>query len=183
MPPLLGVLGAEMAKTLRNGLSMIETNPLNHIWSDLVILLGLSLNRFQKKLLLSKEKKIVESWLRVLFFITYLKMELCKSLLLFAILNHQKSYRNDFTDFCATWQFAFNKQKYLRITFCQRPLFFNQLTIFLNFDRLSYDKTIENSDNEPATLVLYLELKNRNRERHEEYLVKIIFKLKYKEIF
>ena len=55
MPPLLGVLGAwmtfkkaEMAKTLRNGLSMIETNPLNHIWSDLVILLGLSLNRFQK---------------------------------------------------------------------------------------------------------------------------------------
>ena len=56
MPPLLGVLGAwmtfkkaEMAKTLRNGLSMIETNPLNHIWSDLVILLGLSLNRFQKK--------------------------------------------------------------------------------------------------------------------------------------
>ena len=59
MPPLLGVLGAwmtfkkaEMAKTLRNGLSMIETNPLNHIWSDLVILLGLSLNRFQKKLLL-----------------------------------------------------------------------------------------------------------------------------------
>ena len=43
---------AEMAKTLRNGLSMIETNPLNHIWSDLVILLGLSLNRFQKKLLL-----------------------------------------------------------------------------------------------------------------------------------
>ena len=60
MPPLLGVLGAwmtfkkaEMAKTLRNGLSMIETNPLNHIWSDLVILLGLSLNRFQKKLLLS----------------------------------------------------------------------------------------------------------------------------------
>ena len=43
---------AEMANTLRNGLSMIETNPLNHIWSDLVILLGLSLNRFQKKLLL-----------------------------------------------------------------------------------------------------------------------------------
>ena len=63
MPPLLGVLGAwmtfkkaEMAKTLRNGLSMIETNPLNHIWSDLVILLGLSLNRFQKKLLLRKLK-------------------------------------------------------------------------------------------------------------------------------
>ena len=60
IPPLFGGLGAwmtfkkaEMAKTLRNGLSMIETNPLNHIWSDLVILLGLSLNRFQNKLLLS----------------------------------------------------------------------------------------------------------------------------------
>ena len=56
MPPLLGVLGAwmtfkkaEMAKTLRNGLSMIETNPLNHNWSDFAILLGLSL---QKKLLI-----------------------------------------------------------------------------------------------------------------------------------
>ena len=37
--PLLGVLGvwmtfkkAEMAKTRRNGLSMIEMNPLNHNW-------------------------------------------------------------------------------------------------------------------------------------------------------
>ena len=49
---------AEMAKTLRNGLSMIETNPLNHIWSDLVILLGLSLNRFQKKLLLIENRKV-----------------------------------------------------------------------------------------------------------------------------
>ena len=28
---------AEMAKTLRNGLSMIETKPLNHNWSDFVI--------------------------------------------------------------------------------------------------------------------------------------------------
>ena len=44
IPPLLGVLGAwmtfkkaEMAKTLRNGLSMIETNPLNHNWLDFVI--------------------------------------------------------------------------------------------------------------------------------------------------
>ena len=80
-------------------------------------------------------------------------------------------------------QITFNKQKALGITFCQRPLFFNQLTIFLNFDRLSYDKTIENSDNEPATLVLYLELKNRNRERHEEYLVKSSFKSKYKKMF
>ena len=36
---------------------------------------------------------------------------------------------------------------------------------------MSYDKTIENEENEPAMLVLYLELENRNRERHEEYLV------------
>ena len=42
--PLLGVLGAwmtfknaEMAKTLRDGLSMIEMNPLNHNWLDFVI--------------------------------------------------------------------------------------------------------------------------------------------------
>jgi hypothetical protein len=42
--PLLGVLGAwmtfkkaEMAKTLRNGLSMIETNSLNHKWLDFAI--------------------------------------------------------------------------------------------------------------------------------------------------
>ena len=40
----LGVLGAwmtfkkaEMAKTLRNGLSMIETNPLNNNWLDFAI--------------------------------------------------------------------------------------------------------------------------------------------------
>ena len=44
---------AEMAKTLKNGLSMIETNPLNHNWSDFVILSGLTLHQFQKKLLLS----------------------------------------------------------------------------------------------------------------------------------
>ena len=42
-----------MAKTLKNGLSMIETNPLNHNWSDFVILSGLSLHQFQKKLLLN----------------------------------------------------------------------------------------------------------------------------------
>ena len=60
--PLLGVLGAwmtfkktEMAKTLKNGLSMIETNPLNHNWLDFVILSGLTLHQFQKKLLLSVE--------------------------------------------------------------------------------------------------------------------------------
>ena len=42
--PLLGVLGAwmtfkkaEMSKTLKNGLGMIETNPLNHKWLDFAI--------------------------------------------------------------------------------------------------------------------------------------------------
>ena len=44
---------AEMAKTLENGLSMIEMNPLNHNWSHFMILLGLTLHQFQKKLLLS----------------------------------------------------------------------------------------------------------------------------------
>ena len=44
---------AVMAKTLKNGLCMIETNPLNHNWSDFVILSGLTLHQFQKKLLLS----------------------------------------------------------------------------------------------------------------------------------
>ena len=43
---------AEMAKTLKNGLSMIKTNPLNHNWSHFVILSGLTLHQFQKKLLL-----------------------------------------------------------------------------------------------------------------------------------
>ena len=43
---------AEMAKTLENGLRMIEMNPLNHNWSHFVILLGLTLHQFQKKLLL-----------------------------------------------------------------------------------------------------------------------------------
>ena len=43
-----------MAKTLRKGLSMIETNPLNHNWSDIAILSGLSLHHFQIKLLLRK---------------------------------------------------------------------------------------------------------------------------------
>ena len=40
---------AEMAKTLKNGLSMIETNPLNHNWSHFVILSGLTLHQYQKK--------------------------------------------------------------------------------------------------------------------------------------
>ena len=44
---------AEMAKTLRNGSSMIETNPLNHNWADFAIYLGLTLHQFKKKLLLS----------------------------------------------------------------------------------------------------------------------------------
>ena len=63
IPPLLGVLGAwmtfkkaEMAKTLRNGLSMIEMNPLNHNWSDFAILSGLALHQFKKKLLLRKNQ-------------------------------------------------------------------------------------------------------------------------------
>ena len=61
IPLLLGVLGAwmtfkkaEMAKTLKNGLIMIETNPLNHNWSHFVILSGLTLHQFQKKLLLRR---------------------------------------------------------------------------------------------------------------------------------
>ena len=44
IPPLFEVLGAwmtfkkaEIAKTLRNGLSMIEMNPLNHNWLDFAI--------------------------------------------------------------------------------------------------------------------------------------------------
>ena len=42
-----------MAKTLKNGLSMIKTNPLNHNWSHFAILLGLTLHQFKKKLLLN----------------------------------------------------------------------------------------------------------------------------------
>ena len=44
IPPFLGVLGAwmtfkkaEMAKPLRNGLIMNETNNLNHNWLDFAI--------------------------------------------------------------------------------------------------------------------------------------------------
>ena len=40
---------AEMAKTLRNGLSMIEMNPLNHNWLYFAIQSGLTLHQFQKK--------------------------------------------------------------------------------------------------------------------------------------
>merc|ERR1739844_691359 len=38
-----------MAKTLRNGLNMIEMNPLNHNWLYFAIQLGLALHQFQKK--------------------------------------------------------------------------------------------------------------------------------------
>ena len=44
---------AEMAKPLKNGLIMIERNPLNYNWSHFVILSGLTLHQFQKKLLLN----------------------------------------------------------------------------------------------------------------------------------
>ena len=40
---------AEMAKTLKDGLSMIETNPLQHNWWHFTIQLGLALHQFQKK--------------------------------------------------------------------------------------------------------------------------------------
>ena len=42
----------EMDKTLRNGLSMSEMDPLKHIWLDFEIYSGLALHQFQKKLLL-----------------------------------------------------------------------------------------------------------------------------------
>ena len=45
---------AEMAKTFRNGLSMSETDPLNHKWLDFASCLGLALHQFQKKKLLLK---------------------------------------------------------------------------------------------------------------------------------
>ena len=69
----LGVLGAwmaskkaEMAKTRRNGLSMIETNPLNHNWSDIGIFSGLTLHQFQKKLLLSLILKSIDLYYKYL---------------------------------------------------------------------------------------------------------------------
>ena len=43
---------AEMEKNLWNGLSMSETDPLNHKWLDFAILSGLTLRQFQTKLLL-----------------------------------------------------------------------------------------------------------------------------------
>ena len=50
---------AEMSKTLKNGLGMIETNTLNYNWLDFAILLGLTLHHFQKKLLL---RVIFDQW-------------------------------------------------------------------------------------------------------------------------
>ena len=59
---ILGGLGAwmtfkkaEISKTLKNGLGMIETNPLNHNWLDFAILLGLTLHQFQKKTAVNKQ--------------------------------------------------------------------------------------------------------------------------------
>ena len=61
---------AEMAKTLENGLSMIEMNPLNHNWSHFVILLGLTLHQFQKKLLL-RDTSFQTMHLSVYSWVTY----------------------------------------------------------------------------------------------------------------
>ena len=58
---------AEMAKTLENGLSMIEMNPLNYNWSHFVILLGLTLHQFQEKLLLSTNFDTYGSCLHLIF--------------------------------------------------------------------------------------------------------------------
>ena len=46
----------EMDKTLGNGLSMSDTDPLNHKWLDFTISLGLALHQFQNKLLLITEE-------------------------------------------------------------------------------------------------------------------------------
>ena len=56
---------AETAKTLRNGLSVIETNPLNHNWLDFANQLGLALHQFQKNLLLSLPLNVY-SWLPII---------------------------------------------------------------------------------------------------------------------
>ena len=39
----------EIDKILRNGLSMIEMNPLSHKWFDFAIYLGLALHQLKKK--------------------------------------------------------------------------------------------------------------------------------------
>ena len=49
-----------MDKTLRNGLNMSETNPLNHKWLDFAIQSGLALHQFQLKLLL--RAAIIQLW-------------------------------------------------------------------------------------------------------------------------
>ena len=47
---------AEMEKKPRNGLSLRETDPLNHKQLDFAIWLGLLLHQFKKKLLLNTKK-------------------------------------------------------------------------------------------------------------------------------
>jgi len=51
--------GPYMDKTLRNGLIMSETSPLNHKWLDFGIWSGLALHQFQKKLLLSNNDPLI----------------------------------------------------------------------------------------------------------------------------
>ena len=58
---------AGMAKTLKNGLCMIETNSLNHNWLDFVILSGLTLHQFQKKVLLSS----IQTWWKGIYLATF----------------------------------------------------------------------------------------------------------------
>ena len=70
---------AEMAKTLENGLSMIETNPLNHNWSHFVILSGSTLHQYQKKLLLNLQT--LSHYRCIIIFITdsTYEFECCKN--------------------------------------------------------------------------------------------------------
>ena len=58
----------EMAKTSKNGLSMIETNPLNHNWSHFVILPGLTLHKFKKKT--AVKLHTCGLWKNVIYYIT-----------------------------------------------------------------------------------------------------------------
>ena len=48
---------AEMAKTLRSGFSMSETDPLNHNLLNFAIKLGLALLQIKKKMLIIKGQK------------------------------------------------------------------------------------------------------------------------------
>ena len=53
----------ELDKTLKNGLIMIETNPLNHKWLDFGIQSGLALHQFKKKLLLRNNFRVTKKFL------------------------------------------------------------------------------------------------------------------------